>query len=87
MTAAKFDELATSQLSTQLGKTFEDHFLTDALPGIARFRPDAGISLLRRLAQEVLAREAFARRQGVLTLLPHSAALGETIARECQSAR
>ncbi len=82
VTAAKFVEIATSELSTQLGKTIEDHFLTDALPGIARFRPDAGISLLRRLGQDVLTREALARRQGVLTLLPHSAALGENIARE-----
>ena len=81
-TAGKFGELAMSELSTQLGRTIEDHFLTDALPGIARFRPDAGISLLRRLAQDVLMREALARRQGVLTLLPHSAALGESIARE-----
>lgn len=81
-TAEKYAALDPSHLSTQMGRTAEDHFFTDARPGVARFAPQVGAEAIARLARDVLGREGFGRRQGALTLLPHAAVLDEELARE-----
>lgn len=81
-TALRFADINVSELSNHMGRSFNDHLLTDAMPGVARFKPEAGVEVLRRFARDIPTRDGFARRQGVLAILPHSAALDEAIARE-----
>lgn len=62
----------------QMGK--QDHFFRGARAGVARFVPDDAIHTHRALAEDVLGREADARRLGVLELIRHSAALTKDLA-------
>lgn len=57
-----------------------DHFVRDALPGVARFVPDAAIATMRRIAQSTLARGVEDLVQILPSLKRHCAALdSETI--------
>jgi hypothetical protein len=76
-TASRLADINVSELSTHMGRSLDDHFWTDATPGVARFKPEAGVEVLRRLARDILTRDGFARRQGVLAILPHAAAVDE----------
>ncbi|WP_124415624.1 hypothetical protein [Pseudomonas sp. R4-35-07] len=62
----------------QMGK--QDHLFRGARAGVARFVPDDAIHTHRALADDVLSRDADARRLGVLELIRHSAALTKDLA-------
>ena len=57
------------------GVSEQDHFFRGARAGVARFVPDDAIYALRALASEVLVRDGYERRQGVLELMRHSAGI------------
>ena len=79
-TANAYGGLDVSRLSTTIGRTTEDLFFIGASPAMARFAPEAGSHTVRALAEHVLGRTGFDRRQGVVSLLPHSAAIGQEAA-------
>ena len=74
-TSAKYAMLNPSRLWVGMQHTTEDHFFREARAGLARFEPQPVIAAIRRFARDVEGREGFARRQGVLGLLPHAAVL------------
>lgn len=76
-TAARYAALDVAALRQGRGSTAEDHFFTDALPGLARFEPTAAIDAVRRFGRDATEREGLAQRQAVLSLLPNSAVLDD----------
>tara|TARA_R110001599_G_scaffold64023_3_gene179188 strand:- start:835280 stop:839881 length:4602 start_codon:yes stop_codon:yes gene_type:complete len=78
-TAQKYRLIETERIAKGRGLSDQDHFFRDARVGVARFVPDDAIHILRALANEVLCRHGYERRQGVLELLRHSAALTKNL--------
>lgn len=74
-TAAKYLAIDLNALRQGMGMTAEDYFLEDARPGLARFRLETASAVQNQLSQDVLAREGFKYRQGVLGLEEHAALL------------
>ena len=74
-TAEKYRNTAVDRVALTMGNSEETYFLRKALPGVARFKPEAGAYAIRKLAVNALARQGVPRRQAVLTLLPHSVLL------------
>ena len=72
-TAARYAALDVATLRQGRGSTAEDHFFTDARPGLARFEPAAAIDAARRFGRNATERVGLARREAILSLLPHSA--------------
>jgi hypothetical protein len=71
-TAKQYRSIQVENLFLHMGHTQEDHFFSMAMPGIARFEPEAGVETIRRLFSQTHTRESFALRQAVLSLLPFS---------------
>ena len=76
-TAAAYGGIDVTQIRQGRDALAQDHFFTDARPGLARFEPQAAIHALRRFARNVTERNGMPRRQGVLSLLPSSAVLDQ----------
>jgi hypothetical protein len=74
-TATAYEAIDVASLRQGRGASANDHFFSDAMPGLARFVPTAALRTLQRLAHHVFERESLARRQGVLELRSSSAAL------------
>jgi hypothetical protein len=74
-TALDYRDIDVSDLAMNMGNGPSDHFFQMARTGVARFAPDDALFAYRKLADDILRREGFALRQGVLSLLAHSAAL------------
>jgi hypothetical protein len=55
-TARRYAALPPAALMRERHTGTDDHFLHDAAPAVARFEPQAGVSLTRALLREVLAR-------------------------------
>lgn len=74
-TADRYSEIDVSKLSQHIGRTSEDHFFIMARPGVARFKPKFAIEKHREFVMDVLSREGFPLRQGLLELRNHNALL------------
>lgn len=74
-TARKFVELDVAALSSNEGVTEDDRFFEDALPGIARFCPEAGLETVRRYAASAEGRSGRFLMFCTTSLEPHSSAL------------
>lgn len=74
-TAVRYRAIDVSKIATRMGNGPEDSFLNMARAGVARFHLDDALITHRALADDFLTRVGFARRQGALLLLEHSAAL------------
>jgi hypothetical protein len=76
-TAERYRNLEVDKLGSSRGMSTEDHFFETAMPGIARFEPDAGAEVLRRLATQALTREGVPRWLAILSILPASVLLDQ----------
>ena len=74
-TAEKYRSIAVEQICAAMGNGTETLFFREAMPGVARFEPEAGVHAIRKLAEHALTRQAVARKLAMLTLLPHSVLL------------
>jgi hypothetical protein len=81
-TAMQYRAIDPSKLATHMGHGTEDHFFNMARTGVTRFHLNDAVIAHRALADDILKRTDFARRQGVLALLEHSAALTKQQARD-----
>ena len=75
VTAEKYRHMAVDKVSLTRGKCIETRFFDMAMPGVARFEPEAGAGAIRKLSCNALTREGEARKQAVLMLLPFSVLL------------
>ncbi len=82
VTAQEYRAMEPSKLALHMGPGSEDHTFNMARTGVVRFYPDDAVVPHRALADDVLKRTDFARRQGILSLLEHSAALTDQQARD-----
>jgi len=76
-TAQNYRQIDPGKVAMRRGASEQDHFFRGARAGVARFAPDDAIYALRALASEVLVRDGYERRQGVLELMRHSAGLAK----------
>ncbi len=74
-TAEKYKSIAVAQVCAMMGNGGETLFFREAMPGVARFEPRAGIHAIRELAKHALTRQGVARKLAMLTLLPYSVLL------------
>ena len=68
-TANKYRNMPVDKLCLTMGNSSETLFFDMAMPGVARFEPEAGAHAIRQLACHTLTREGVARRQAVHALL------------------
>ena len=71
-TAEKYRNMAVDKVCLTRGNSVETLFFDMAMPGVARFDPEAGADAIRKLSCDTLTREGVARKQAVLMLLPYS---------------
>lgn len=74
-TATTYREIQPDGLATNRAQGSENHFFNMARPGVARFRLEDALTPHRRLAEHVLGRLGEERKNGILALRPHSAAM------------
>jgi hypothetical protein len=74
-TAQTYAAIDVKKLNEGTGQASESLFFEMARPGIARFKPEIAISLHRQFAANVLLRDGFPLRQGLLELRQHCALL------------
>lgn len=74
-TAKQYREIDASKLATHMGQGEQDHFFNMARTGVVRFHLDDAVVPHRGLADDLLKRMGFSKRQAALTLLEHSSAL------------
>lgn len=80
MTASNYRMINSTELCRFMGSTQNDHFFTDAQPGLARFRPDAAVEVLRALADQAMLRAQPEFRQAVFMLKHHTVGLEDRVA-------
>ena len=80
-TAQAYRAIDPAKLLTHMGQAEGDHFFGGARCAVARFHLADAVSPHRALADNVLGRSGFPRRQGVLGLLEHSSILTPAQAR------
>ena len=68
-TAEKYRNMPVDKLCLTMGSSSETLFFDMAMPGVARFEPEAGAHAIRQLASHTLTREGVARRHAVHALL------------------
>jgi hypothetical protein len=85
-TAQNYRQIDLGKVAISLGINEQDHFFRGARAAVARFASDDAIYTHNALASEVLGRDGFTRRQGVLELRRHSSALTKDLARRFLSA-
>jgi len=81
-TAEQYAAIDVSKLRQSMDQASEDHFFVMARPGISRFKPEVAVAKHREFAADVLRREGFPLRQGLLELRQHNALLTINEARE-----
>lgn len=74
-TAADYAKIDVSKIRLFMGNTSEDHFFAMARQGIVRFEPQVGIEKHREFIANVLDRNGFPLRQGILEMRDHNALL------------
>ncbi len=79
-TSERFAQIKVDEVSRQRWIGEDDHFVRDALPGLARFVPKIAIETQRNIARSIVAREASELLLGITSLEPHCAVLtSETV--------
>ena len=71
-TAEQYRNIPVDQVFLTRSNSHEALFFDMAMPGVARFEPEAGPEAIRRLADHMLTRQGLARHQALLALLPTS---------------
>lgn len=79
-TASNYKEINPAELSRFMGYTQDDHFFTDAQPGLARFSPEVAVEVLRAFADQAVTRAQPHFRQAVFLLAHHTVALEDRVA-------
>lgn len=74
-TAERYAQVNVEEVSRHRFMGADDHFVRDALPGLARFAPDVAIATQRKIARSIVAREVKELVLGIPSLEPHCAAL------------
>jgi hypothetical protein len=74
-TAARYAQVKVEDVSRHRSMGSDDHFVRDALPGLARFAPQAAIETQQKIARSIVAREVKELALGIPSLEPHCAAL------------
>ena len=75
VTASNYAAIDVSKIRVCTGSSAEDHFYFMACPGVARFESGIAVDKNREFVTDVLCREGFKLRQGLLELLRHSSLL------------
>ncbi len=79
-TASNYSVINPAELRRIMGRSSNDHFFTEAQPGLARFRPEVAVEVLRALADQVVTRAQPEFRQAVFMLENHTVGLEDRIA-------
>jgi len=79
-TASNYRGINPADLYNFMGHTINDHFFTNAQPGLARFRPEVAVDVLRALADQAVTRAQPEFRQAVFLLSHHTIALEDRVA-------
>ena len=79
-TASNYRAINPAELRRFMGSTQEDYFFTDAQPGLARFRPNAAVEVLRAFADQAVTRTQPEFRQAIFLLDNHTVALEDRVA-------
>ncbi|HEY6018986.1 MAG TPA: hypothetical protein VIY48_03565 [Candidatus Paceibacterota bacterium] len=79
-TASNYRVINPAELCRFMGHTQDDHFFTNAQPGLTRFRPEVAVEVLRNFAGQAVTREQPEFRQAVLMLAHHTVALEDRVA-------
>lgn len=69
-----------AELLRFMGNTHDDYFFTTAQPGLARFRPETAVEVLRALADQAVTRAQPEFRQAVFLLENHTVGLEDRVA-------
>ena len=74
-TAEKYKSIEVEQVCAMMANGHETLFFHEAMTGVARFEPIAGVHVIRRLSKHTLTCQGVAQKLAMLTLLPHSVLL------------
>ena len=74
-TAEQYAALDVCTLRNHMGQSSEDHILSLARPGMARFIPDPALAKHKELIANILTRAGIPLRQGLIELQQHNALL------------
>ena len=74
-TARKYEAIDATKIRLDMASSMEDRFFSMACPGMARFEPEVAVRKHREFITDVLRREGFALRQGLIELRCHNALL------------
>jgi hypothetical protein len=80
ITASKYKAINPAELRRFMSNTLDDHLFRTAQPGLARFRPEAAIEVLRALADQAVTRAQPDFRQAVFLLESHTVGLEDRVA-------
>ncbi|KGW09357.1 hypothetical protein X882_562 [Burkholderia pseudomallei MSHR4303] len=81
VTASAYNDINLAELCRGESQTRDHQFFTSAQTGLARFRPDAAIGVLRAWADQALTREQDDFRLAAFELADHTVALDDRIAK------
>lgn len=79
-TANDYKAINLADVRRFMGHTQTDYFFEDAQPGLARFRPEVAVQVLRAFADHALARSQLEFRQAVFLLEHHTVGLEARVA-------
>lgn len=79
-TASDYSAIKPTELCYHRGNTRCDHFFRAAQPGLARFRPEAAVQVLRALADQAVTRALPEFRHAIFMLINHTVGLEDRIA-------
>lgn len=79
-TASNYRAINPAELHRFMGYSINDHFFTGAQPGLARFRPEVAIEVLRAFADQAATRAQPDFRQAVFRLEDHTVGLEDRVA-------
>lgn len=79
-TASNYRVINPAELCRFMGHTQDDHFFTNAQPGLIRFRPEVAVEMLRAFADQAVTRTQPEFRQAVFMLAHHTVALEDRVA-------
>ena len=78
-TATQYRNMLVDKVCLTMGNSHETFFFDMAMPGMARFEPQAGAYGIQRLARHTLKRQGVARRQGLHALLSNSVLMERSV--------
>lgn len=79
-TVSDYKTINPAELCCSMGYSLKDHFFTDAQPGLARFRPEGAVEVLRSFADQAVTRAQAQFRQAVFRLEYQTVGLEDRVA-------